>query len=676
MKFAAQWGTSNEDLEGLALSFSSYSEYLVSKNEDQQKRQMQNQPARCLSKHTYLEVREAAEEVKPKYTLLDNSLVKMHNYEHICFDEQFHLSVPFEDSTQKNRFFEGLRVSMPVTMLTYDPGSSLGKTVFLWKIPDACTTSKESNSRSIQIYEVIRDRLPEYHTRQMRKDFTTRYCGLNACHKIPKYILRSIYSELSLDATAQQNPALDARVQNALLADDPDLVLDMRHMNPGRPSETFTEFFDKLSSKVEELSAVDERRHGNVCHFSKYISVPDLITETAKELPENTPIPSESTVLFSFVPRNTHAKAAKLYTSRVPLQFKVQTRQLRVSHIDEHFCAAIFKYTREYAVQFREEVTFVCVDDKSKVDFGEPGLAVQTGVRGKKSIVPVGLTLSALDHDVQSKGSITPSVCLSVKVPDDISGSFYNGQVTVSYKDSVFEGSNPFRHAVEMEHILRQNELKPILILYSDGGPDHRLTYHSVKLALIILFKRLGLDTLIAARTAPGHSWLNPAERIMSVLNIGLQNVALMREESSSSMEGVLRTANSMSDIRTKAGKTEGLKDAWLTSVKPVKTILEERTALLSLKGRPFSILEAASEDEVRQLESDIQRCVDPNIVSSQYQQQQLKSKEGIIEFEHSNSYNLHVRGHLCSLILETLLIAYATLKLCDHSYLSNQQRL
>ena len=60
---------------------------------------MQNQPARCLSKHTYIEVRESAEEVKPKYTLLDNSLVKMQNYEHICFDEQFHLSVPFEDST-------------------------------------------------------------------------------------------------------------------------------------------------------------------------------------------------------------------------------------------------------------------------------------------------------------------------------------------------------------------------------------------------------------------------------------------------------------------------------------------------------------------------------------------------------------------------------------------------
>ena len=73
---------------------------------------------------------------------------------------------------------------------------------------------------------------------------------------------------------------------------------------------------------------------------------------------------------------------------------------------------------------------------------------------------------------------------------------------------------------------------------------------------------------MIAARTAPGHSWLNPAERIMSVLNLGLRNVALMRQESSSSMEVVLRSTNSMSDIRAKAVKTEGLKDAWLESIK------------------------------------------------------------------------------------------------------------
>lgn len=77
-------------------------------------------------------------------------------------------------------------------------------------------------------------------------------------------------------------------------------------------------------------------------------------------------------------------------------------------------------------------------------------------------------------------------------------------------------------------------------MIFSDGGPDHRLTYHSVKLALVILFKNLDLDLLIAGRTAPGHSWINPVERIVFTLNLAIQNIALARDECSSDMEQVL----------------------------------------------------------------------------------------------------------------------------------------
>ena len=63
------------------------------------------------------------------------------------------------------------------------------------------------------------------------------------------------------------------------------------------------------------------------------------------------------------------------------------------------------------------------------MDFREPGLAVSTGVRGKKFIVAVHLTLSALDHGVASKGSFTPSVCLEVDISEIIGEPFYKGQV-------------------------------------------------------------------------------------------------------------------------------------------------------------------------------------------------------------------------------------------------------
>ena len=139
---------------------------------------------------------------------------------------------------------------------------------------------------------------------------------------------------------------------------------------------------------MEEIAAADERRH-QVEHLSEFISVKDLIQQVKANLPENTPIPSESTVLFSFVPKNAHRKAAKLYKSKVPLQFKIQSRQLRSSHQDDHYCAALFKYIRQYAVKFKKLVSFLCVDDKAKVDFGEPGgLQIRLVFVGRNQLYP------------------------------------------------------------------------------------------------------------------------------------------------------------------------------------------------------------------------------------------------------------------------------------------------
>ena len=95
---------------------------------------------------------------------------------------------------------------------------------------------------------------------------------------------------------------------------------------------------------------------------------------------------------------------------------------------------------------------------------------------------------------------------LNVDIPDDVADSWYCGNVTITLKEAALEPSSPFRHAAELFDLLKQ-ESKPILFLYSDGGPDHRLTYLSVQISLIALFRSLNLDYLCAARTAPCQSW-------------------------------------------------------------------------------------------------------------------------------------------------------------------------
>ena len=71
------------------------------------------------------------------------------------------------------------------------------------------------------------------------------------------------------------------------------------------------------------------------------------------------------------------------------------------------------------------------------------------------------------------------------------------------------------------------SEKNPIMFLYTDGGPDHQTMFKPVKIAAIYIFMALDLDAYIAACIALNQSYCNPAERVMSTLNLGLQLLQL-----------------------------------------------------------------------------------------------------------------------------------------------------
>lgn len=221
------------------------------------------------------------------------------------------------------------------------------------------------------------------------------------------------------------------------------------------------------------------------------------------------------------------------------MQYKIQTRQLRVSHIDDHFCAAQLKYIKEKAVELKDKASLFFCDDKAKVPLGEPSCPVSTGVRGKKTIAPVFSVFGAYDHDM-TKASLTPSVYLECDIPNTADKSFVRGTVTTVVNDSVLQTANPFRHAVILTKLAAENN-KKILIKFTDGGTDQRNCREAVKCANICIFSELNLDLLIHGRCAPGHSWTNPAERIMSILNLGLQNCALSRDKLDEESEAKLK---------------------------------------------------------------------------------------------------------------------------------------
>ena len=135
---------------------------------------------------------------------------------------------------------------------------------------------------------------------------------------------------------------------------------------------------------------------------------------------------------------------------------------------------------------------------------------------------------------------------------------FFTGHPFVTNKDKVTQPSHALRHATELTDLIRTHvsedgltSAQPILaVVVSDDGPDHRVTFGSVKVSSLTLFHALDLDMLICVRTCPYQSWQNVAERIMSTLNLALQNLSLARTNMPDRFEQLVKSKGTLSEIR------------------------------------------------------------------------------------------------------------------------------
>ena len=248
-----------------------------------------------------------------------------------------------------------------------------------------------------------------------------------------------------------------------------------------------------------------------------------------------------------------------------------------------------------------------CLDDKAVIPVGEYNNPVSTGVRGHNRVLapcgPDAPILTASDHDYHVSG-IIPSVALATKIPKEHSESFFNGQIHVTLKEKVFQPSSPVRHACElMDIILDKEETEDeinILILYSDGGPDHRPTFETVKLSYLILFLEFDLDMLAAFRTAPMHSWMNPAERVMSLLNLALQHCSLQRGDMQD-WEGSMKNKTSMAAIRNASTVAPpAFETAYIDPMQGPLSTVHGRMQRMKLKEKNVKTHAAAKEEDLK----------------------------------------------------------------------------
>ena len=139
-----------------------------------------------------------------------------------------------------------------------------------------------------------------------------------------------------------------------------------------------------------------------------------------------------------------------------------------------------------------------------------------------------------------------------------------------------------------------------VLLLYTDGGPDHNVKFISVWVGLLCVFLACDLDFLIAARTCPQQSWRNCVEKIMSLLNLAMYGVALVRKQVGDDNEDLIAKAGgTMANLRAAAKENVDFQAMCMQFVQPVRELLEQRYSQLDLKGTQFETVNPASKDEM-----------------------------------------------------------------------------
>ena len=111
---------------------------------------------------------------------------------------------------------------------------------------------------------------------------------------------------------------------------------------------------------------------------------------------------------------------------------------------------------------------------------------------------------------------------------------FLSGRPFFTTKDKVSAPFWSIAHGADLRSIIRFHNStdgasidKEILVMFTDSSSDHNGMHISTQVSIICLFIQVNLDMLVALGCFPTQSWVNPSERIISILNLSLQNCSL-----------------------------------------------------------------------------------------------------------------------------------------------------
>ena len=165
------------------------------------------------------------------------------------------------------------------------------------------------------------------------------------------------------------------------------------------------------------------------------------------------------------------------------------------------------------------------------------------------------------DHDFvkATKHKLTPSVyagceirSVTAKKDPELS---YSGPTYISIRSGKHESSTAYTHGYDFVHVMQMPEfdsllknsegkVKPIGMLFVDGGPDENPRFPKTIDVYIQHFKAYDLDALFVSTHAPGMSAYNYVERRMVPLSKELAGLLLPHEPCGTHLDSRQRTVD------------------------------------------------------------------------------------------------------------------------------------
>lgn len=303
----------------------------------------------------------------------------------------------------------------------------------------------------------------------------------------------------------------------------------------GRPSAT--DIQAGLLKAIVDLSmrgaGAHERRQMDALSSCKTL---DDLTRELKLLGYNL---SRSGIYLRLIPRNWATHEGKRHVTTVSVKLKRAENEEHRHHIDTMFARATYNNLLQLASLLgSHDVVCLSQDDKAKVPLGIPAANKQATI-----VMNMEYRIKLPDHDfvVAAGHKLIPSVIAGLEVSVDKldNAVSYSGPTFIAIRSGKHDSSVAGTHAADLRYLYdtvqsfknllyrQDGTVKPVLMVFVDGGPDENPRYKETIKAACANFIHFQFDAMYVSTQAPGRSAYNPVERRMAPLSRQLAGLIL-----------------------------------------------------------------------------------------------------------------------------------------------------